>query len=98
MKPKKVKPAQKGTKNKEGDYIVTSIDIPDNRTGIKKGEEGAAGEGEEEEDSDTEYDEEDDTKEAQAVPEETKQEGKYIYKYKSLMGRRCYEGHILSIR
>ena len=32
---KKVPPAQKGTKNRDGDYVVATIDIPDSRTGMK---------------------------------------------------------------
>ena len=36
--PKKNIPVpKKGTKNKGGDYVVTKIDIPDLRDGIKKG-------------------------------------------------------------
>lgn len=36
--PKKNIPVpKKGTKNKGGDYVVTKIDIPDFRDGIKKG-------------------------------------------------------------
>ena len=69
---KKIPPTQKGTKNKQGDYVVTTIDIPDIRTGVKK-------EGEEKEetesDSDTEYDDEDDQNEAPAKEEE-KADGK----------------------
>jgi len=76
-----IKPAKKkakGFKNKQGDYVVTSIDIPDMRSGMKK--DGEA-ESEEESDSDTEYDEEDDVKEA--VKEEEKS-GKYIHKLQRL--------------
>ena len=37
QEPKKViPPPMKGTKNKQGDYVVTTIDIPDTRDGIKK--------------------------------------------------------------
>jgi hypothetical protein len=35
---KKVIPVpKKGTKNKGGDYVVTAIDIPDFRDGVRKG-------------------------------------------------------------
>lgn len=73
-KPKKIKPAAKGYKNKDGDYVVNSIDIPDMRTDMKTiGEDGEVID--DETDSDTEYDEEDDNKDA-AKEDETK-EGKY---------------------
>ena len=72
-----IKPAKKkapeGSKNKYGDYVVTSIDIPDLRTGVKDNEKG--GVKEDSSDSDTEYDDEDDNNEQQAA-EETKVEGK----------------------
>ena len=35
QKPKPPAP-KKGTKNERGDYVVTSIDIPDMRTGVSK--------------------------------------------------------------
>ena len=31
---KKIPPTKKGNKNERGDYVVTTIDIPDMRTGI----------------------------------------------------------------
>ena len=65
---KKVPPAQKGVKNSQGDYVVTSIDIPDMRTGVKKDGEGKDV-AESESDSDTEYDEEDDQNETNQVEE-----------------------------
>lgn len=34
---KVIPPAKKGTKNVRGDYVVTTIDIPDMRTGLKEG-------------------------------------------------------------
>ena len=71
---KKIPPAQKGTKNSHGDYVVTSIDIPDMRTGVKKDDEGKVID--EDTDSDTEYDDEDDQNDA-AAKEEVK-EGKYF--------------------
>jgi len=37
---KKVNPV-KGSKNKDGDYVVTTIDIPDFRDGVKKKNEAA---------------------------------------------------------
>ena len=74
---KKIPPTVKGTKNSQGDYVVTTIDIPDIRTGIKK--DGGEVNDEDESDSDTEYDDEDDTKETAAV-EESKT-GKYNYKF-----------------
>ena len=37
QEPKKViPPPMKGTKNKQGDYVVTTIDIPDSRDGVSK--------------------------------------------------------------
>lgn len=33
--PKYIPPPMKGTKNKGGDYVVTTIDIPDFRDGVK---------------------------------------------------------------
>jgi hypothetical protein len=63
-----IKPAKKTKefKNSRGDYVVTAIDIPDMRTGMKnKDEDGEAVE--DSSDSDTEYDEEDDTKEQAPV-------------------------------
>jgi len=69
---KKIPATQKGIKNKQGDYVVTTIDIPDIRTGFKnKNEDGVEVDSS---DTDTEYDEEDDTKEA--PKEEEKVEGK----------------------
>lgn len=71
-KPPKKKAAPKGAKNKDGDFIVTTIDIPDMRTGIKGGKDDD--EDDEDSDSDEGYGDEDDTT-AQPVAEETK-EGK----------------------
>ena len=70
---KPVPPEQKGMKNSRGDYVVTSIDIPDMRGGVKKDGSGTA-EAEQASDSDTEYDEEDDQKEQ--APADEKKEGK----------------------
>ena len=64
----KIPAAQKGKKNKQGDYIVTTIDIPDIRAEKKEGDESS----EDGSDSDTEYDEEDDVK----APVEEVKEGK----------------------
>ena len=72
-KPKKIKPAKKGTKNRDGDYVITTLDIPDMRTGMREAKEKTGLAAEIDSDSDTEYDEEDDNKEA-AVEE--KVEGK----------------------
>lgn len=55
----KKKAGQKGFKNKDGDYVVTTIDIPDMRTGVKSKDEDDK-EAEDESDSDDEYDEEED--------------------------------------
>ena len=60
IKKKKIPAAAKGFKNKQGDYVVTKIDIPDMRHGVNKTEDG---EPIEESDDDTEYDEEEDTNE-----------------------------------
>lgn len=40
IKKKKVPAAQKGFKNDRGDYVVTTINIPDMRTGMKNDEDG----------------------------------------------------------
>ena len=69
---KKVPPPQKGSKNKDGDYVVTTIDIPDIRSGVKQNDDGAAQE--EESDSDTGYDDEDDVNE---TPAQEVVEGKF---------------------
>lgn len=74
IKKKKVPAAQKGFKNDRGDYVVTSINIPDMRTGVNKKDED--GQPVEESDSDTEYDEEDDSKEEKKATEASKKEGK----------------------
>lgn len=73
-KPKIKKPI-KGTKNKDGDYVVTSIDIPDMRTGVNKAEKTGAAAAIEDDSSDEEYDDEDDTTE-QTPAVEDKKEGK----------------------
>jgi hypothetical protein len=66
---KKIPVTQKGFKNKQGDYVVTKIDIPDMRTGVNKTDDG---EPLEDSDEDTEYDEEDDTKEEKKQTEDVK--------------------------
>ena len=58
-KKKKIPQAKKGFKNDRGDYVVTSIVVPDLRSGVDKKEKEVV----ESSDSDTEYDDEDDTKE-----------------------------------
>jgi len=63
---KKVPAEQKGIKNARGDYVVTSIDIPDLRAGVKKDKDGND-QAEDDDDTDTEYDEEDDAKETTQV-------------------------------
>ena len=69
VKPK-IKKGPKGTKNKDGDYVVTAIEIPDHRGGmITKEKSGTAAAMDLDSDSDTEYDEEDDVKEAAPVTE-----------------------------
>ena len=40
IKKKKIPAAQKGFKNDRGDYVVTTINIPDMRTGMKNDEDG----------------------------------------------------------
>jgi|TARA_B110001450_G_C17554563_1_gene454110 hypothetical protein len=55
-KKKKIPQAKKGFKNDRGDYVVTSIVVPDLRVTEKKEKL------EESSDSDTEYDDEDDSK------------------------------------
>lgn len=77
IKKKKIPAAQKGFKNDRGDYVVTTINIPDMRTGLtKKDEDGVDVD---ESDSDTGYDEEDDTKEEKkTAAKEKKEQGKYF--------------------
>lgn len=58
-KKKKIPQAKKGFKNDRGDYVVTSIVVPDLRSGVDKKEKEVVASS----DSDTEYDDEDDTKE-----------------------------------
>jgi len=74
----KKKNPNKGFKNRDGDYVVTTIDIQDSRTGIKKDKDGEEDE-EDETDSDTEYDDEDDEQKPAEVEEETK-EGKFKFR------------------
>ena len=69
---KKIPPPQKGTKNAQGDYVVTKIEIPDLRVGIKDGEDGS--EAADSSDSDSGYGDEEDT---QVVEEEESKTGKY---------------------
>ena len=78
---KVVKKKAKGFKNKAGDYVVTTIDIPDIRTKKNKDEEG--GESSEASDSDSGYDEEDDVPEA--TKEADKVEGKLATKGTQMM-------------
>jgi len=67
VEPKKyIPPPRKGTKNKGGDYIVTKLDIPDFRDGVKERQDE---EGEDDSSSDEGYGDEEDTK---PVPVETK--------------------------
>ena len=75
IKKKKVPAAQKGFKNDRGDYVVTTINIPDMRTGVAKKDE----DGQEVEDSDSDdvYDDEDDSKEEKKAAAEEKKPGKY---------------------
>lgn len=72
-KPKK-RAAPRGTKNKDGDFIVTTIDIPDTRSGVK-GNDDDSDEDDEESESDEGYGDEEDTT-TQPVQEESK-EGKF---------------------
>lgn len=72
----KIKKAVKGTKNKDGDYVVTSINIPDMRTGISKNEKTGAAAAIEDDSSDEGYGDEEDNAEQTPAVEENK-EGKY---------------------
>jgi hypothetical protein len=76
VKKKKVPAAQKGFKNDRGDYVVTSINIPDMRQGVKKDEDGQPLD---DSDSDSVYDDEDDAKEEakEAQAAKVNNEGKY---------------------
>ena len=70
---KKIIPGKKGVKNAQGDYVVTSIDIPDHRTGVRKNKDGE--DEESESDSDEGYGDEDNSNE-QSKPIEEIKEGK----------------------
>lgn len=69
-KKKKIPQAKKGFKNDRGDYVVTSIFVPDLRGGVNGEKKEKAYDSDS--DSDTEYDDEDDTKEVKKVEEEKK--------------------------
>ena len=73
IKKKKIPAAQKGFKNDRGDYVVTTINIPDMRTGVAK--EGEDGEPVDDSDSDTSYGEEEEKPQPVANPAKT--EGKF---------------------
>lgn len=76
-KKQKVPAAKKGFKNDRGDYVVTSINIPDTRTGVNK--EKKEKEDDDDSDSDTSYGDEDDAKEEVKKTEEPKKEGKFHF-------------------
>ena len=75
IKKKKIPAAQKGFKNERGDYVVTTINIPDMRTGVNKNDE-EGGQAEDSSSSDEGYGDEDDNKEEQKEVVEDKKEGK----------------------
>ena len=60
-----IPPAQKGFKNERGDYVVTSINILDTRTDIRKERDEDDEEADDSESESEGYGEEDDTKETQ---------------------------------
>ena len=70
---KKVPPTKKGTKNDRGDYVITTIDIPDMRTGVSKSEKMQVIS---DSDSDSGYGDEDEPKEEKKVEEAPAKEGK----------------------
>ena len=73
--PKKIiPPTQKGTKNKQGDYIVEKFEIPDFRDGLKKKNEDDSDE--DESSSDDYGNEEEDAN--KVVEEQPKKEGKNL--------------------
>lgn len=79
-KPKMKKiPGKKGVKNAQGDYVVTSIDIPDHRSGMKKKNENGENE-ESDSSSDEGYGDEDDAP-VEAKPVEKTKEGKYLQRF-----------------
>ena len=73
-----IPPTMKGSKNKGGDYVVTSIDIPDLREGVKSKSEQLA----EETDSDEGYGDEDEPKEEAKA--EVAKEGKSYFIFLSI--------------
>lgn len=76
---KYIPPTQKGTKNKQGDYIVTSFEIPDIRdeSKAKKDEEAD----EDDSSDDDYYGNEDDNDKDQAANTEVTKEGKFKEHY-----------------
>ena len=75
--PKKIiPPGKKGTKNVRGDYVVSTIDIPDMRTGMKQGAENAADD--DDSSSDEGYGDEEEPAKEEVKVEEAKVEGKYL--------------------
>jgi len=74
-KPKVKKPI-KGTKNKDGDYVITTLDIPDMRTGINKAEKTGVAAAISDDSSDEGYGDEDEPAEETPAVEE-KKEGKF---------------------
>lgn len=86
---KVIPPAKKGSKNARGDYVVTTIDIPDMRTGMRDAKDNAE---ESDSDSDEGYGDEDEPKEEKKV-EEVKVESKYIrfiHLFISIFVLECY--------
>lgn len=71
-KKKKVPAAKKGFKNDRGDYVVTSIVVPDLRVGAEKKEKRQDSDSE----SDSGYDDEDDSKDQKKHEEEVKGKSK----------------------
>ena len=76
---KYIPPTQKGTKNKQGDYIVTSFEIPDIRDESKAQKDQEA---EEEDSSDDDYyGNEDDNDKDQSAVTDAKKDGKFKERY-----------------
>lgn len=94
--PKKIiPPTQKGTKNKQGDYIVEKFEIPDFREGLKQDKDGSDDDEEEEESSDDYGNEDENDKKTEQVPE--KKEGKITHFIKTIFQSSLHLSAILSV-
>lgn len=88
VEPKKfIPPPKKGTKNKGGDYVVTTLDIPDFRDGIKDKKKEAQ---ESDSDSDEGYGDEDEPAKETNQEATPAVEGKYTCFTKIVLSKKPY--------